>query len=477
MPKPLSIALLLVLLLTSSMGLSGQSCSNLNLQVESDIVSTCDSITMTSLHDRMGRSYLYVAHKGGGVKVYDISNLSSPNLVASVPASRYNDLHAMNLTQAGNYVYVALGSHFPPHQQSGMAIIDVTNPLIPVVTDYYIVPGSSNGAGIVQVEGDLAYLGAMSSGLVILNVTDKQNITQVSQFIPDLNYPPIANPDSAKINARGMEVKNGIVYLCHDAGGLRIINCTNPQAPVETGRYANPATYIPFNRPRAYNNIVIQDSLAYIAVDYCGMEVLNISDTSNITLHGWWNPYNCPSNNWFTSPTHTNEMHLDPNCQVIFFSTGKSEMVVIDISDPANPDSCNAYGSVLDTTGTWGIDVYDGNVFLAYICSPLWPFVSLETGVKILSYNTCAVGVESNLLEPQLTLYPNPANEQVMIQTGRFEQPDQVRLFNSLGKEVTATFNFREGEVEIDVKALPAGMYFVDLEYRDRSERVRFLVR
>ena len=249
-----------------------------------------------------------------------------------------------------------------------MAIIDVTNPSSATVTDYYIIPNSSSGAGIVKVEGNYAYLGGMRSGLIILDVSDKTNIVYNSQYIPDVNY-PVANPNVDLYNARGMEVKNSIVYLCYDAGGLRIINCENKFFPVETGQYANPSSFTPFNLPRAYNNIILDDTLVYISVDYCGLEVLDISDTTNINLVGWWNPYNCPNNNWFSSPSHTNELAYDKACKRLFVSTGKSDMMVLDVSDPMQPDSCNYYGGVSNNIGTWGVSLHQDKIFLSYICS------------------------------------------------------------------------------------------------------------
>ncbi len=45
------------------------------------------------------------------------------------------------------------------------------------------------GSGIVKVEGNYAYLGAMGLGLVILNISDPTNITFVSELALNINYP------------------------------------------------------------------------------------------------------------------------------------------------------------------------------------------------------------------------------------------------------------------------------------------------
>ena len=274
-----------------------QSCSSMNLQLQSSLASVCTEMVMTMQHDQLNRPYLYVANKEAGLRIYDISNLAAPVLVSTVPISLYDSLEVMNLSQDGTYLYLALGNTFNSSQNAGMAIVDVFNPFSPLVLDSWEMPNSGGGCGIVKVEGNTAYLGAMGHGLVLLDVTQKSNIQYLSTFVPDINFPPISNPDPSKINARGMEVKNNKVYLCYDAGGFRIINCSNKLQPFESGHYCNPAMYIPLNRPRAYNNVVIDDSLAYVAVDYAGLEILNISDSSNITLLSWWNPYGAPNSN------------------------------------------------------------------------------------------------------------------------------------------------------------------------------------
>lgn len=438
-----------------------QNCSTMNMQWQADIPSTCNEMVMTMIHDQLNRPFLYIANKEAGFKIYDVSIPSSPVLVATLPTSLYGGLEVMNLYQDSNYVYLALGNTFTNPQMGGMAIVDVTAPATANVTDHYIVPASASGGGIVKVEGNYAYLGAMKSGVVILDVTNKNSIQFVSQFVPSISFPPIANPNPNYYNARGMAVKNSIVYLCYDGGGIRIINCTNKLSPVETGRWCNPVMYTPLDHAKAYNNIILDDTLAYIAVDYCGMEVLNISDTSNMTLVGWWNPYNCPNNNWFTSPVHANEIQYNKNCKQIFLSTGKSDMMVIDVSNPAMPDSCNFYGGTLNDIGTWGAGIYQNQIYLSYICVPFpgVPFPSNWTGVKILTYDTCkaASGIYEQERSTSFSVYPNPASMYIEV---RYELSElrnaKLEMYNSVGQLLLSTL-----EHKIDVRNFTKGMYYL----------------
>ncbi|MBI5858811.1 MAG: hypothetical protein HZB42_14360 [Sphingobacteriales bacterium] len=363
---------------------NGQDCKKFQITQQSQIPAACTAISMTMLHDQQGLPYLYVANKEAGLKVYDINDIKKPKLVATVSTKSFSSLHVMNLAQEGNYVYLAIGNHFNNKQASGIAIVDVTDPARATFVSFWTLPSSSGGSGIVKVQGNYAYLGAMGNGLVILDISDKKKIKFISQFIPDINYPD-PKPKKSLFNARGMQVKDDLVYLCYDAGGLRIINTKDKINPVEIGRYSNPVMN---GKPRAYNNIVVDDDLAYIATDYCGMEILNVKDPANIRSVGWWNPYGCPANNWFSSPVHANEIAYNKDCKLIFLSTGKSDLDVIKVADPANPTLCKEYGGPNNGMGTWGVSLYKDRIFLSYICSFI-PFSSNWTGIKLLTYSNC----------------------------------------------------------------------------------------
>lgn len=91
---------------------------------------------LTSRHDNLNRPYLYVAAKEGGLKIFDVSG--TPLLVKTIAITNFSSLHVMNISQNGNYLYLALGNHFGTAVQSpGFAIIDIANPANSVVKSYW----------------------------------------------------------------------------------------------------------------------------------------------------------------------------------------------------------------------------------------------------------------------------------------------------------------------------------------------------
>lgn len=458
-PSPFRLLIAIAALLYAALS-GAQSC--LNLQEQADIPSTCFAMVMTMEHDQLGRPYLYVANKEAGLRAYDISDIQSPALVWEIGADMLEGLEVMNLSQSGHFLYLALGNFFAGNQPPGMAIIDVAEPANAQLRDVWKFSSPSQGAGIVEVEGNYAYLGAMGHGLAILDVSDKDNIEFVSLFTPDITFPD-PNPDPLKYNARGLAVKNGLAYLCYDAGGIRIIDVSDKQNPVETARYSNPALNA---RPRAYNNAILSGELLYVSFDYCGLEILDVSDPENITPLSWWNPWNCQSNplNWFSSPGHANELALDESCGLLFVSSGKSDLHILDVSDPGQPDSCGYFGGVDNGAGTWGVAQYDNKVFLSYVCSII-PFASNRTGVKALAYEAPCISGLGEAVGAGPRLYPNPASDAISVEweegftgNGKVELYVYDMLGNRLMKKAITAF---AGPWRLELGELPDGVYLL----------------
>jgi len=359
-----------------------KSFANVIIKEKYSIPSTCSGMFLEARADALGREYLYVAAKDAGLKIFKADGSTTP--VASYSVDSFRSLHVMNFSQSGNLLFLALGNHFGNGTQApGMAIIDVADPMHPFIRSVWQDGSAHGGAGIVEADGKYAYVGGMRNGIYILDISDPSKPKYLSNYIPPLDFPD-AKYSARKINARGMLVKNDMLYLCYDAGGLRVINLFDKRHPVEIGRYSNPEMN---GRPRAYNNIMIDDTIAYIAVDYCGMEILNIKDPMNIKRISWWNPWNCQASSmkWFSSNGHCNEIALDKTNHLAFISSGKSDLMVVDVSDPQRPNYKQVFGGVSNKMGTWGVSLNGNSIYLTYICAVV-PFFSNWTGVKVLSY-------------------------------------------------------------------------------------------
>jgi len=434
-------------------------------QLLSETPAVFPATPQTVVADALGRPYFYLAAKAAGLQVFDIQNPAQPKWVKSVSMALLEGLEVSNACQRGAYLYLALGNFFNPSgQKPGLAIVDVSNPLSPVVKDVWIASTPDEGGAFVAVSGDYAYLGAMKQGLFILNIANPGDIKWVSQTIPDPDF-PVPNPSSIQQpNARGLAVNGDLVFLCYDAGGLRVLNVADKAHPIEISHYLNPAFS---GKQQAFNNLVLDGNTAYVAVDYCGMEVLDVSNPASIQQKAWWNPWQCesPSNAWNGSPGHTNQIALDLASHLVFLSSAQSELSVVDVSDPSKPLLAGTYGNTSNQLGTWGMTLDGKRVFLTYIITFV-PFVSNWAGVKVLSWNAVSGSAEAGDLQHG-SLSPNPFVEKLRFQFD-LQSPTylQAELFSAPGAKVAdlPLGHFEAGQHQWEWtldEALPAGIYWL----------------
>ncbi len=427
--------------------------------------------------DKEDRPYLYIASNEDGLVILTVDG----EFVTQIPVDNLMG-QVKNLEQVGHLLFLAEGSH---NQNSAPAlqILDISDPTHPnILGSWTGETDNGRGSGIVKIVNDYAYLGAMSQGLIILNIADPTQIFEEGRIEFDINF-PFNNPNTESFyNSRGFEVIDNLAYVCHDAGGLHIVDCSNPSLPVEIGMYANPVTYEPSNMPRAYNNIVIDDSIAFIAVDYCGIESLDISDPANIILLDHYNPRDCPTGLWWDAPIHTNELALNKNCKTLFATSGKSELIIMDVSDPSNIKACGTYGTVEDTTATWGLDMRRDSIFLTYITIPIYipfihPFDARWPGIKMVQWDDpCAEFTlfTNELADGKIKVIPNPSSGNFSIDFTGYEV-QKISIINLNGQNIYSNSNIPLTNLNIQKEFAP-GIYFLTIETLNKRMTKRIII-
>ncbi|MBP7515467.1 MAG: hypothetical protein KA791_13015, partial [Flavobacteriales bacterium] len=307
-------------------------------------------------------------------------------------------------------------------------------------------------------------LGAMESGVVVLDVSEPDDISFVSAFQPDTVWPGIV---SYPPNARGMALKGDTLFLAYDAGGIRAIDVSDKSAPFEIGHYVNPQQ--PANTADAYNNLRLVGDLCYVATDFCGFEVVDISDPANMQQVAWVNPWDCNGLSWFGSDGHTNELITAMHDSLLFISGGDSEVLIYDITAPASPQLVGGLIQPNDSAVVWGLDVKDSLVVLNYINNsavifPPQPYYANDGGYRILTWRTdpsmsihcCAARAD----RPSVS--PNPTNGPVRIR--RVEaRPGELTVLDPMGR-VRMKQRVHAQEVPLDLSSLGRGCYMITVD-------------
>lgn len=179
---------------------------------------------------------------GPRMKILDISDPADLRVVGETGV-----LPAMlvDLAVSGRYVYVAMRDY-------GIRVFAVNDPAAPVEVGSFSQTDLKIRA--LAIEGDYIYL-THDAGLSILDISDP--------FVPAaLSTVPLPAPDGG----RELVVEDQIVYVAAYRGGVRIVDASNPSAPVEVGflQTAAPAQDLAVAAPYIYavtdNSLVIIDA-------------------------------------------------------------------------------------------------------------------------------------------------------------------------------------------------------------------------
>lgn len=436
--------------------------------------------TFSSRIDRLERPYLYMACGDSGLMVLDISAPSTPVVELRLRPSAFEGLFVSNVEQSGALLYLALGDFQGADEGTGMAIVDVSDPQLPVVLDTW--NGSStwiNGCAIVRVNDGVAFLGAMEDGIIALDVSDPSDIQFIASYQPDPAWPGIA---SYPPNARGLAIVDDVLYLAYDAGGLRAIDISDPADMAQIGQYLNPDHPVLTNP--AYNNILVIGDRAYCTIDYCGLEVVDISDPANMTQTAWLNPWNCIGLSWFGSDGHANEVISASGDSLLYVSGADSELMVYDITEGDAPELKGGIIQPNDTAATWGVDVFGDRVVGNFINThglPFQPYDSKYGGVVIyeslVEFVTGLPGA-GEAPPPHLHAWPNPTKDIMEITTSlEHHGPAVLRIMDVHGRlvhEIALTGEaWTHQRARIDLSDQAPGPYYVTVtsarEHRSAS--------
>ncbi len=274
---------------------------------------------------------------------------------------------AMDLKKKDSLVYIAQG-------EGGLMIVDVSDPTNPktVSNTYEKVRGYSTG---IAIKDSIAYISAGGFGVTVVNVANPF-------------YPHVDISNSNFKPARSVYIANSHLFVGCSESGLNIADISEPAFPVSRGNivvdgYAQGITttsdsaymmvtcgevgltifdisifkdgYGPYpivsqcDTPGYASSVVTDNkSLAYLACSYRGLQIIDYSDTANVTLIGSYDDFG-------------NAKHLMLRDNIIYLSAEKEGLQIIDVSDPYNPSLLG----IVVTEYLHGFDMDDEYLYLA----------------------------------------------------------------------------------------------------------------
>lgn len=414
-------------------------------------------------------NYVYSANMESGLGIYDISSPSIISPVLNWSIANFNNLDVSTIGQKGNSLFVGIGDfQVTTNSSSGLAIVDITNPSSPVIKDIWESTSLDHGISHLLIQDNHAYLSTMNDGIIILDVSNENNIIFKSHLLLDLNFP---SPSTNAHNARGLKYKNDTLYVCFDRGGLRVIDVTNKTKPIEIYKYIN--TSLNSQAAAAYNDIAIKGNYAFVSVDYCGLEILDISTIPYITLQ-WINPWGCTKTNWSGANLHTNEVILSNNDSLLFVTAGQSELIAFDVTNTVSDSKVGEFVYLNDTLATHGLDVWNEKIILSFIHTPFHippftPFFADPGGLKLLTFKFTTLSTSINktsIHTESIRIYPNPSQGHDLFVTCNTELL-RIRIVNSIGQFVFDEKGINQKEYSVNVSSMKPGIYFLSIEIKE----------
>jgi hypothetical protein len=272
----------------------------------------------------------------------------------------------------------------------------------------------------VAVSGNYAYVADYDCGLRIINVSNPAAPVEIGFCdTPGLAY--------------GVAVSGSYAYVADRDEGLRIINVRNPAAPVETGFCDTPGL--------AYN-VAVEDDYVYVADYGAGLRIISVSNPGTPLETGFYD----------TPRLAFDVVVKDGFACVADFDSG---LRIINVSNPACPVESGFYDTPGDAYGV-AVDrgvayVADCDYFGIYDCSS-----ALAAHCSVASFPSSY----------SLSSYPNPFNSSTQI---RFDVPKaglvDLKVYDIEGRlvETLASRVFGAGShtLTYDTSGRASGAYFV----------------
>ena len=302
---------------------------------------------------------------------------------------------AWGMDRAGDLLYVA-------DWQEGLQIVDVTDPLAPVLRGR---AGTGSLAWRVEVVGDFAYVASGTAGLVIVDVSDPDSpvivgtadtsdeahgvaisgtIALVADHETGLVAVDVSDPASPVLLdtvglgpvARDVAVSGGHAYVAANGGGLRVVDISDPTDLVHVGA---------LELPDGSWDVLVQGTRAYVGAAQGGFQIVDISDPTAPVLIG-------------SLDTPGVAVGIDVIGDCAFVADYSGGLRIIDISDPAAPTPIDALG-VSDRAR----DVIVGPQY-AYVSDQSAGLRVISWGDLIPSLTLCPIGGEVNVQAGQVAV-------------------------------------------------------------------------
>jgi len=288
------------------------------------------------------KNLCYVSFGASGVKLYDITSFSSPEMISQM--NEQNNGYAHQIHKIGSTIYVGDG-------RAGLTVYNWTIPQSPQPQNrtlgYYgwaTTSDSITNSLFLASGGDLF---GFDTELVLFNISQPGQLELLDEI-------PIPG------DCVDVEVVSGILYITGETIPLLTFNVANVSDVVELDQ-ANE------NPPGSFaTDIEIVGDFAYVSNWQGPFQIFSIADPSNISLIHEFSEYH-------------DSTCVESNGEVVFLVDSIQGLVVFNVSDPLDPMIMGIY---TDDQVQYRVDIVENYIFMTQLSKG---FVILQINPRTIS--------------------------------------------------------------------------------------------
>ncbi|MFH1516219.1 MAG: ATP-binding cassette domain-containing protein [bacterium] len=253
-------------------------------------------------------NYAFIALGDSGLQIVDISNPEEPLKVArwSIDPENQkitnlklkNQAEIKSITLDGNNAYLACG-------KNGINVVDISDPLNPVLLGFVNTPGTANS---IKIQGDYGYVADGEMGLQVIDFANPSTAeiignlkisTKITALHIDGDFAYVATRDkyfrvidisipedpifahyiATGLPTNGMDVENGTAYLACGDAGLKLLSVENLNdfciGNLDPSKFESLAG---IKTPGSAENVSVLNGIAYLLSGFSGLQVIDVND-------------------------------------------------------------------------------------------------------------------------------------------------------------------------------------------------------
>lgn len=245
-------------------------------------------------------NYLYTAAGKSGLTIFNISDIYNTFLPVSFLPDIFNVTDFLTLDVDNNLVYL-------DNDRKGFSIIDVSDVTDPQILSTVTIETDSKE---IAISGDYAYLIGYLTGIMVYDVSDPSNPIEVNSYDFEASI--------GNIRAQDIKIVGNSAFVALGLFGFAIFDISNPLSISLLGYNSDVKSY-GVDVFDDYSYVTIRDD---IKLDY-GITVLDTSNVSDISEISYYN----------TTIYRTQDIYVDETSNQIFLAQEKGGLHVLDGSN------------------------------------------------------------------------------------------------------------------------------------------------